>query len=306
MLNPILSFSATRRMRSFKTMLIVLSWIAVLLVIAVVSMSGLLGNNVTISRLSSPITAYSLLMAAQFVLIILIAPAMTSGAIAGERERQTLELLLVTNTRSFRIVTGKAMESFAMLALLIVCGFPVMCLTMITGAVSLMQILTGELYLLAVAFGAVCVGILASSLSRSTVVSGVMSYLMILAIEVVTALPMLSDFSQETTDLIYDTNRFTALSFGEVIGMVSPLLIFNPGYGLTALLQGQMKIFSPYMQYRERGRLMCEFNLMEQAGGQTLALLSSAAIVVLGFLLLLLAAAAVRRMSRKAAKSGGK
>ena len=51
---------------------------------------------------------------------------MTSASIAGERERQTLDLLLVTNTGSFRIIAGKVMESFAVLALLILCGLPVM------------------------------------------------------------------------------------------------------------------------------------------------------------------------------------
>ena len=127
MLNPILSFSATRRMRSFKTLLVVLAYILVLLGTALLLMGRLFSAGVSIAALRSGVTCYQVLMILQFALIILIAPAMTSGAIAGERERQTLELLLVTNTRSFRIVWGKAMESFAVLALLIVCGLPVMC-----------------------------------------------------------------------------------------------------------------------------------------------------------------------------------
>ena len=145
MLNPILAFSATRRMRSFRTLLIVAAYLAVMLGVVFLTMGRLFGGTATVSALRSAVNCYNILMIAQFALIVLIAPAMTSGAIAGERERQTLELLLVTNTRSLRIVTGKVMESFAMLALLVVAGFPVMCLTMMAGAVTLPQILEGEL-----------------------------------------------------------------------------------------------------------------------------------------------------------------
>ena len=140
MLNPILSFSATRRMRSFKTLMIALAWLLVMLGAALLIMGHLFGAEASIYSLRSGVSCYQILIIVQFVLIVLVAPAMTSGAIAGERERQTLELLLVTNTRSFRIVWGKAMESFAMLALLTVCGLPVMCLTLIAGAVTLPQI----------------------------------------------------------------------------------------------------------------------------------------------------------------------
>ena len=121
MLNPILAFSATRRMRSFRTLLIAAAWLIAMLTVVLLVMGSLFGSQVSIRSLRSGVNGYLALMIVQFALIVLIAPAMTSGSIAGERERQTLELLLVTNTRSFRIVAGKAMESFAMLALLIVC-----------------------------------------------------------------------------------------------------------------------------------------------------------------------------------------
>ena len=306
MLNPILAFSATRRMRSFRTILIAAAYTAVLLGVAVLTMGRLFGNDVTIYGLRSGVTCYNALMIAQFALIVLIAPAMTSGAIAGERERQTLELLLVTNTRSFRIVAGKAMESFAMLALLIACGFPVMCLTMLAGAVTLIQILEGVLFLLAIAFAAVCVGILASSLARSTVSSGVISYLMIFGIGVVTALPIFLEVPQRITDIVYDQNKLNALTQGETLRMISLPLFFNPGFALTALLQGQTRLFGSYMEYRGVGRLLCEFRLMDHAGGETIALISCAAILLLGCLLLIAAAAAVRGAARRTGGGKGK
>ena len=108
MLNPILAFSATRRMRSFRTLLIVAAYLGVMLGTVLLMMGSLFKDTVSIFALRTSVRCYAMLMIAQFALIVLIAPAMTSGAVAGERERQTLELLLVTNTRSFRIVAGKA------------------------------------------------------------------------------------------------------------------------------------------------------------------------------------------------------
>ncbi len=155
MLNPILSFSATRRMRSFKTMLIVIAYMAALLLLSFVFLSVFTGKEVGLNQLTRSPLCYLALLAAQFALIILIAPAMSAGAVAGERERQTLDLLLVTNTGSFRIVAGKVMESFAMLGLLIVCGLPVMSLCLLTGGVTITYILMGELFLLAEAFACI-------------------------------------------------------------------------------------------------------------------------------------------------------
>ena len=302
MLNPILSFSATRRMRSFKTLLIAAAYVVVMLAVTLLIMGRIFGNEATFHSIRNSVTCYQAQMVTQFILILLIAPAMTSGAIAGERERQTLELLLVTNTRSFRIVIGKAMESFAMLALLIVCGFPVMCLTMIAGAVTLPQILIGELFLLLIAFAAVSVGVFSSTLARSTVASGVISYLILLAIGGLTLIPLIMDFPVEVTSVVYDTSSLAALAPGDALKMISPVLLCNPGYALIALLHGQTGMLTSVMEYRDTGRLLCEFRLMDKAGGETLALISCGIILVLAVLLLLAAGFLLRKNSLKPAK----
>lgn len=154
MLNPILASSALRRMRSVRTIVIIGVYVAVLMALLCLGMSTFIfGSTFDINSMSAGITTYCLLMAAQFALIVLVAPAMTAGSIAGERERQTLELLLVTNTGSLSIVFGKLMESFAFLALLIFSGLPVMCLTMLLGGTAgitemLMQSHMGFIHLL--------------------------------------------------------------------------------------------------------------------------------------------------------------
>ena len=302
MLNPILSFSATRRMRSFKTLLIALAWLLVMLGAALLIMGHLFGTEASIYSLRSGVSCYQILIIVQFVLIVLVAPAMTSGAIAGERERQTLELLLVTNTRSFRIVWGKAMESFAMLALLTVCGLPVMCLTLIAGAVTLPQILAGELFLLVMAFAAVCVGVLSSAIAKSTVGSSILSYVILLAIGLLASVPLLIIPNEETVSIVYDQSRMNAISAATALGMISPILFMNPGYALLALLQGQTGMLTSLLQYQSGGRIFYEFVLMNRAGGETVALICCGAITVLALILILAAAFVLRGNGLKAAK----
>ena len=295
MLNPILSFSATRRMRSFRTMLIVIAYTAALLLIALPMLSPFLKDSVTLLSVQNGPRCYIVLLAAQFALLMLIAPAMTSGAIAGERERQTLDLLLVTNTGSVRIVAGKAMESFALLMLLVVSGFPVMCLCLLSGGITVWQILLGELFLLAEGFACVSVGVFCSSFSRSTVLSGVLSYLMILLIGAVTALPFLFGYPKRITDVVYDRTQYALLTPAAAAGMIPALLYLNPGFGILALIEGQTRYFTDEMQYRGWGRIKATWLMADRAGWEQSAMICAAGMAVVAIVLLSLAALMVRR-----------
>ena len=317
MSNPILAFSATRRMRSFRTMVTVTAYAGMLLLIAGFMLRGMFRDSVTIQGMQQGVRCYLVLTAAQFALLVLIGPAMTSGAIAGERERQTLELLLVTNTRSFRIAAGKLLESFALLALMIVSGLPAMCLTVVVGGVTFEQVLVSMLFLLAVAFGTVSVGVFASACCRTSVRSGVTSYRMIALIAVVTTLPVIFGYPQAITDVVYDNQLYAAMTPGEALRMIHPLLFFNPGYGLVALLQAQTSLLTSgslenvpgigsslamRQEYGEWGRLLCTYLVMNKAGGQNVALVSSGAITGTGCVLTGIATLLIRPRRKREAK----
>ena len=295
MLNPIMAFSATRRMRSFKTMLVVIAYVAALLLLALAFLGSFIPDAVYLNTMTRGPMCYLALLIAQFALIILIAPAMTSASIAGERERQTLDLLLVTNTGSFRIAIGKVMESFAVLALLIVCGLPVMSLCLLTGGVSLGQILIGELFLLAEAFACVSIGVFCSSVARSTVLGGVLSYLVIILVGVITALPFLFGYPQSITDVVYDRPLYAALTPGEARMMISPLLYMNPGFGLLSLVQGELHVLTSYTEYLGWGRILCTWRMADRAGWIFISLASAAGMLVIAAILIGLASLMIRK-----------
>jgi len=87
------------------------------------------------------LNSYNTLAAVQLILILMITPAMTAGAISGERERQTLDLLLCTNLSTFSVVTGKIFVSIAHILLLITASLPIMGTVFLFGGVGIGDLL---------------------------------------------------------------------------------------------------------------------------------------------------------------------
>ncbi|MCK9910255.1 ABC transporter permease subunit, partial [Microbacteriaceae bacterium K1510] len=67
---------------------------------------------------------FMLTAALQYGLLCFIAPALSAGAISGERERQTLHVLLTTQLTPQRIVLSKLMTSLAFIFLLFIASLP--------------------------------------------------------------------------------------------------------------------------------------------------------------------------------------
>lgn len=112
--NPIFAFSAIRRMRSVRTPLLITLYSLLLAALAYFTVYGrFMGATVTLGDMRLSVDGYAYMIMLQFGMLVLVAPAMTAGSISGERERQTLDLLLVTNTGPVKLVLGKLLESFA-------------------------------------------------------------------------------------------------------------------------------------------------------------------------------------------------
>src|SRR5690606_33800664 len=77
------------------------------------------------------------------LLVLFLVPGFTSGAIAGERERQTLVPMQVTLLRPWQIVLGKVGASFAFLALLVVAAAPFLGVAYLVGGVTVDAVLKG-------------------------------------------------------------------------------------------------------------------------------------------------------------------
>jgi ABC-type transport system involved in multi-copper enzyme maturation permease subunit len=71
-------------------------------------------------------TFFYMFMAVQFLVVTVVTPAYTAGAIAEEKELKTLEFLLATDLRNREIVLSKLVSRLLNLVLLVLTGLPVL------------------------------------------------------------------------------------------------------------------------------------------------------------------------------------
>jgi ABC-type transport system involved in multi-copper enzyme maturation permease subunit len=121
----------------------------------------------------------------QFVLMALICPSFAAGAISGEKERKTYEMLLAGPMRPAAIVLGKLLAALCHLAVLVFCSLPIVMLCLPLGGVSLYEVLATYVAMAAamVTFGMICIA--ASSYFHRTIAALVVSYLVILPLSLV-------------------------------------------------------------------------------------------------------------------------
>lgn len=134
--NAVLGKELTTRMRGWRAAAIITCYLALLAGISLVILGspGAAQTYQDSARLGSNL--FSWLAGFQMALIIFVTPASTADAISGERQRQTLDLLLVTRLSSFSIVMGKLVAGLAFDLLLILCSLPLFSLVFLFGGVS--------------------------------------------------------------------------------------------------------------------------------------------------------------------------
>ncbi|HXG26381.1 MAG TPA: ABC transporter permease subunit [Candidatus Binatia bacterium] len=104
----------------------------------------------------------------QTLMVAVLAPAATAGAISSEREHQTLDLLAVTPISSVAIVLGKLLSALAWVFILILASIPVTALVFVFGGVAPDDMVRGYVVLFATVIGLGSVGLFFSALTRRT------------------------------------------------------------------------------------------------------------------------------------------
>lgn len=302
MTNPILVTSARRRMRSLRTILIFTLYTAALLGLSWRVLSRFGAKTIELTAMRAGIDGYIMLVVMQFLLIVLVAPAMTSGAISGERERQTLDLLLVTGTGSLRIALGKLLESFLFLALLIVSSAPFLAVVLLGGGVSILDIAWSLLFLLTAAFAALSVGLFCSALFKRAATSAVAAYLVIFGIGVATLMPIAAGVSETFQKFADDPGLTASLTAAGALALMSKALLISPAIGLFSLLTAQTELmrttFRGYVPYGGTWYALLEKLGFAHVAHINMAIMLTASLVLIALSALLVRPRAIRRRKK--------
>lgn len=114
------------------------------------------------------------------LLVCFIAPAFTVGAVSGERERQTYDLLKTTLLPERALVAGKLLSALSYVLLLLLAALPVQSLAFLLGGVALDEVLVATLVLLLTAFLFSAAGVFFSSIMRRTLGATILTYAFVL------------------------------------------------------------------------------------------------------------------------------
>ena len=126
------------------------------------------GGNGTYATAAIGQGIFAALLMLETLQVVFLAPASTAGAISLEREKQTLELLVVTPITSLAIVIGKLLSALVYVWLLIAASIPLTAVVFVYGGVAPEDVLRGYLVLVVTALGLGAFGLFCSSLVRRT------------------------------------------------------------------------------------------------------------------------------------------
>src|SRR5690606_11107433 len=112
----------------------------------------------------------------ELLLIVFIAPAFTAGAITGERERQTYDLLKTTLLASPSFVIGKLESALGYILLLLLAAIPLQSIAFLFGGVSETELVLSFVILAVAAITLGTVGIYFSAVMQRTLSASVRAY----------------------------------------------------------------------------------------------------------------------------------
>ncbi|WP_449241430.1 ABC transporter permease [Desulfoscipio gibsoniae] len=125
------------------------------------------------------LSLYSILVFGLVMLLAFIAPAVAAGAISGERERRTYDLLLVTKASLTGIVLGKWLASLAYLLFLVLAALPLLAVVYLFGGVPPGILLVAVLICFLTGLGYGALGLCLSSLLRRSQAATIVSLVLV-------------------------------------------------------------------------------------------------------------------------------
>ncbi len=212
----------------------ILSGIGILVLYSMFQSAILYGGNV---HYESMIQMYIILSVFEFGLILFIVPALTASAISGERERQTLDILLTTRIKPIQIIVGKLQSSISTILLLTISSLPIIFIVFSLGGVSLYNIMQLILYFVITAIYVGSFGMLCSSFFKKTTVSTVFSFGGLMAMLGGTFFIIIIAFLIENVRL-NGSNYSTYVN--PDVGYVLLLLLINPAVTFFDLIVNQV------------------------------------------------------------------
>ncbi|CAN5214335.1 hypothetical protein BH09SUM1_BH09SUM1_08280 [soil metagenome] len=173
--NPILIRELRRRMRGKALFYSIMSYLALMgistVLILLFNAPGP-GSDASTTMLqemtSTGKNVYYWITGIQVLLVLIIAPTITAGLTTGEKERKTFDFLRVTTITRWMYVMGCFLSTAFYVGLALLCALPLLSISFLYGGVSMHDVASTFLSLLAISFVLSAFGLYISSISERT------------------------------------------------------------------------------------------------------------------------------------------
>lgn len=236
MLNPIIEKDLKTKMRGWRTpillslYLLFLAGVLYLFFLSNNQMNGRYGYSSFNPRIA--VNAYNVLAVFQFALLMLIVPALTATAISGERERQTLDLMLCSDISIWSVIMGKLVVSIAHIMFLVVASLPVLGMVFLFGGITFGEILLLFLFYLITALMVASLGLFLSTIFRRNVTAIITAYI---CLGLLGLGPVIAIFIY---GIFYD-GRSAQITYGTIAAFMLP----SPVFGFVSFMTGGQSSF---------------------------------------------------------------
>ncbi len=176
--NPVLQNELVANLRMTRTFVLLFAYVGLLGLLVYAAWPA--DQTIDMSNSDKARPLVNLLFLGQYMLMSLMAPSFAAGAITGEKERDSFEMLLASPMKPAAIVFGKFAASLCPLAELMIGSLPVVMLCLPLGGVQFFEILAAYLAMISSVALFTMISLWCSSYFVRTSASLVVSYLMIL------------------------------------------------------------------------------------------------------------------------------
>ena len=192
-MNPVYKNELKMSARSMQLPVLAVIFNSILSVVALIALYGIRQNYINSggNPYHSMMILYVVVLTIEVVLLCLFVPSAAGGSIAGERERQTLDILLASRMTVREIVTGKLLSCISMAVLLVVTSIPVLAMTSMYGGMQLGSLYQSAAYVGFFILFVGSIGVFCSCRFKKTTYASISAYGLLIVLTIGTGLLVL-------------------------------------------------------------------------------------------------------------------
>ena len=263
-INPILRKDIKVQARSMKISWSVFIYEMILALVFIMTLAII--TSVSGNDYKSIVAIFPVLAITQLGILSIVIPILTAGSIAGEKERQTFDILLMTPLSPMRIVFGKISTAVVRTMVFIIGSVPIMSISFTYGGLSWGVLFLFLLLAVVYAIFLGSIGVFCSTISRKAILCVLLAFAFYAGIQMITSIPMLV-VALSTTETVWET---------PVLEIFNPICIFieffvwaMSGEGLVGqmgTMQDKLDIMGPVSAFLLQPGVWMAFNIVGVLG----------------------------------------